>query len=285
MNLHSRCERKVKIMGNLVFETAFHIGSGKQGDLGTNMGVLKDRDDSPILPGSTLKGNLRTFCERLAPHLGLSACLLDAKLSGEKCVSDANYRTELIEDKESRGKYIKRFEEFQRLKSEQGKLDWLEDEVCDVCKLFGSPLQSSRIFLSDGVLIDWTGTAEVRDGVCIDRDSETARPQAKYNYEVISRGTVFSISIEIENPEECELALLGAALSEWESGFYLGGFTSRGLGKLHLENPSEGVRGYAVETLDYSDRDQLQEYLLFNKMVANHSLLSGCLQRVLEQGG
>jgi CRISPR/Cas system CSM-associated protein Csm3 (group 7 of RAMP superfamily) len=67
MKEHQQYKHKIKITGTLTFETAFHIGSGKEGELATNMGVLIGADGAPILPGSTLKGNFRSFGERLAP--------------------------------------------------------------------------------------------------------------------------------------------------------------------------------------------------------------------------
>src|SRR5208283_3372991 len=153
--------------------------------------------------------------------------------------------------------------------------------VCDVCSLFGSPQQTSRIFFSDAELIDWSGSIQVRDGVCIDRDSETARPRAKYDFEVIPRGAVFFITVELENPQDAELALVGAALSEWENGFRLGGFTSRGLGKVSLSAPTRDQKRYVTELVDYSDPKQLRNYLLFRKMTPADSMLSDCLRRFL----
>ncbi len=258
--------RKVKITGRLVFDTAFHIGSGREGELATDMGVLLEPDGRPILPGSTLKGNFRSFAERLSGYLGLTACLLDCSLSGVKCVGDESYRN-------SKGVYDK----FKEIKEERKKLDWLENNTCDVCKLFGSPLQASRIFFSDGELLDWGRGLQVRDGVCIDRDTETARHGAKYDFEVVPKGAEFKISIEIENPEDHELALVGAALAEWENGFRLGGFTSRGLGKVSLTSKK-------VEETDYSNSEQLKNYLLYREMSNADSLFNDCLEQVLNGG-
>ena len=93
MTIHNMFFQKVKITGKLTFHTAFHIGSGKEGELSTDMGVLLDPDGKPILPGSTLKGNFRAFAERLVPYLNMTACLMDATLSGfNRCVSDEAYR-------------------------------------------------------------------------------------------------------------------------------------------------------------------------------------------------
>lgn len=264
-NNYKQFKRKVRITGELVFETAFHIGSGKEGELATDMGVLLEPDGRPILPGSSLKGNFRSFAERLSGYLGLDACLLDSDLSGVKCVSDETYR---------KGVY----EGFKKIKEERKKLEWLQEHVCHVCRLFGSPLQASRIFFSDGGLLDWSRGLQVRDGVCIDRDTETARHGAKYDFEVVPRGAEFKVAIEIENPENHELALVGAALAEWENGFRLGGFTSRGLGKVRFTNKK------VVET-DYTDSKQLKDYLLFHQMTPADSLLDDHLELSLNNGG
>jgi CRISPR-associated RAMP protein (TIGR02581 family) len=258
-------ETRVRVSGLLVFETAFHIGSGKEGELATDMGVLKDYQGLPVLPGSTLKGCFRATAERLAGHLGLTACLLDSELSGQNCVGDQRYFQMVNED-------------FKSQKSERNKLDWLCANTCDICKLFGSPLQASRIFFSDGQLVAWSGRYQVRDGVVIDRDSGTARTRLKYDYEVASRGTSFELSIDIENPEDKELGIVAAVVSEWQSGFRIGGFTSRGLGKGSLLN-------LKTEMLDYSNNSELRDYLLNRRMQSADQLLSESLEKALAGQG
>lgn len=266
MNNHNMFCRKVKISGDLVFETAFHIGSGKEGELATDMGILREPDGRPILPGSTLKGNFRAFAERLSAYLSFSACLLDSKLSGKECVSsDENFRKTV-------------YDQFKELKNENEKIDRLKEKSCDICLLFGSPLQASRIFFSDGILTRWGQVVQIRDGVCIDRDTETARHRAKYDFEVVPAGAVFEITIELENPYDKELALAGAVLAEWENGFRLGGFTSRGLGRVRFMNKK-------VETIDYTNPEQLKAYLLSKKMTDAGSLLEDSLSSLLKALG
>ena len=261
-------ERKVQISGKLKFQTAFHIGSGKQTDLTTDMSVLKNRNGTPVLPGSSLKGNFRHFAEKLAGYLDLSACFLDSELSGVKCVGDERYRKEVHEEFHG-----------QNMNTEMKKLNWLRNHTCDICWLFGSPMKASRIFFADGALRVWNGVYGIRDGVCIDRDSETARYGAKFDYEVASEGTVFDIAIELENPEEKELAIVGAVVSEWESGFRLGGFTSRGLGNAVF---SEKI----VREVDYTNPEQLKDFLLHRRMNETTSLLEDSLERhLLALGG
>ena len=268
MNTRNYFRNKVRIEGTLAFETAFHIGSGKEGELATNMGVLIAQDGRPILPGSTLKGNFRSLAERLSGHLGLSACLLDNGLSGDGCFTG-------LSDQERNPKY----EVFKELKTEDAKLKWLHKNTCDICRFFGSPLHASHIFFSDGVLINWSNALQIRDGVCIDRDSETACHGAKYDFEVVPAGAAFTITIELENPADKELALVGAVLTEWEAGFRIGGFTSRGLGRVRLKDKT-------VRQVDYTDPDQLKQYLLKREMQEAKTLLTESLKRLLNhQGG
>jgi CRISPR-associated RAMP protein (TIGR02581 family) len=257
-------EKKVTIKGTLVFQTAFHIGSGREGELATDMGVLRELDGRPILPGSTLKGSFRSLVERLSVYLGQDACLLDSQLSNVNCVSDERYRKKVYND-------------FKKLDQEDLKLQWLEKHTCPLCALFGSPLQASRIFFSDAALLQWSRSVQIRDGVCIDRDSETARDRAKYDFEVVPEGAVFSVVIEVENPAEEELALIAAGLKEWENGFRLGGFTSRGLGKVRLHDTE-------VKQVDYTDIDQLKAYLVSGAMSDAGDLLKNCLEQALAEG-
>lgn len=263
---NSYLDSRVRIDGSLEFDTAFHIGSGREGLMATDMGVLLDQHDRPILPGSSLKGNFRSQAERLAPHLGLSACLLDSSLSGISCVTDETYRRS-------------HHDEFNALEGDSERLSWLADHTCDICALFGSPYQGGRIFFSDGVLTaDSLSSVQVRDGVCINRDSGTVVHGMKFDYEVVSSDISYSISIELENPSDPELALVGAVLAEWRQGFRIGGFTSRGLGKVKLLDPT-------ISRVNYRDPSQLKEYLLNRRMSESPDLLNDCLSRQLTLGG
>lgn len=265
MIAHSILSKKVHISAQLQFETAFHIGSGQEGETATDMGVLLDQESGqPILPGSSLKGKFRATAERLAIYLGMQACLLDSSLSGLNCVSDEIYRKKV-------------YEQFKNKKTEKEKLDWLENNLCDVCKLFGSPLHGSRIFFSDAFLMHWSGRVEIRDGVSLDRDSEIARSGMKYDFEVVPAGSRFKLVIDLENPDNSELALVGAVISEWKQGLRLGGITSRGLGLAFLQD-------IEVNSVDFNVPEQRNTYLVEQKMNPAPELLSNALKSCLQGG-
>ena len=216
---------KVRLTASLVFDTAWRVGSGKEGETMSDLGVMLTTTGEPILPGSSLKGKLRSTCETLSHALGLSACMLNHKASGVKCTSDVDYYHKV------RGNYQKTLRQ-----GLQNRLDWIDNHTCDVCELFGSPVKAGRLWVSDGTLNQWASVVQVRDGVVIDRDSQTAVDGLKYDYEVIPPSSRFDLCIDLENPTDSDIALLGVALFEWHAGSSIGGFTSRGLGRFRLEN-------------------------------------------------
>ena len=216
---------KVRLTASLAFDTAWRVGSGKEGETMSDLGVMLDSQGYPVLPGSSLKGKLRSTCETLSHALGLSACMLNHAASGVSCASDVNYYRSV------RDNYQREYQ-----KGVQPRLKWIDNNTCDVCKLFGSPVQAGRLWVSDGALKDWASIVQVRDGVVIDRDSQTAVDGLKYDYEVIPSSSRFELCIDLENPTDPDRALLGAALFDWHAGSSIGGFTSRGLGRFHLKD-------------------------------------------------
>lgn len=234
--------RKLRIRLEIEFETAWRIGSNREGEAGADLGVLRSPDGRPVLPGSSLKGKLRSTCERIAPHLGLTACCLDYTLSRVTCVSD-------VKDQEVR----RSWKEVQGTEKEPA---WAQAHTCDVCKLFGSPAMGGRLALGDGRLVSAEDPiVQVRDGVVIDRDAGSARDGLKYDYEVTQPDVSYRTDLDIEDPSDVERALLGAALLEWEDGVALGGATTRGLGRAR-------TKVAWIREIDLSRADDRRRYLL-----------------------
>ncbi len=234
--LKLRC--RLQVTACLVFDTGWRIGTGKEGTTTSDLGVLLDPAGRPILPGSSLKGRLRATCEGLAHALELSACFLNVTASGVSCVSDVNHYRERRQGQDGSPRTSLHEEHANAVRAgPQRQLDWIDRNTCDVCKLFGSPVRAARIRCSDGVLSNPDAAiVQVRDGVVLDRDSHTAVPGLKYDYEVLPAGTAFVVRFDLDNPTPADEALFGAALFEWAAGSSLGGFTSRGLGRYHLED-------------------------------------------------
>ncbi|WP_437953763.1 CRISPR-associated RAMP protein Csx7 [Sorangium sp. So ce296] len=221
---------RVRLTGVLTAQTALHVGSSAGGDVGAaDLPVQKTVHGYPFIPGSSLKGVVRSTLEgilRAAKNERLRAC---DPLGDDACAAGGE---------------------------RSGPLK----EHCAVCRLFGSHLVASHVRFSDARMLDESGSPpiETRDGVSIDRDLRVAASRRKYDLEVVSPGTSFSLEIFVVNPEPWLMGLLVTGLDQIAEGFTaIGGFTSRGLGRVSIAwNALERVTaaqllaGKRVEALD-----------------------------------
>lgn len=198
---------RIVLTGTLTTRTALHIGGGA-GELDAiDLPVVKTNRGDPFIPGSSLKGVVRSTVEallRAAQIPGLRAC-------------------NPIDEKTSCGAHTDR--------------DAPLRDHCAVCRLFGSHLVASHVRFSDAHLVGRGGPSplEKRDGVAIDRDLRIAADKKKYDVEVVAPGTAFALEVLVQNPEPWLMGLLVAGLEPIETGFTaLGGFTSRGLGRVDI---------------------------------------------------
>lgn len=233
-NFHVLRER-VRLKGRLVTRTALHLGAGKETEAAAmDMPVLKDAEGYPLIPGSSLKGVVRSTIESLLRAVddrerGLWAC---DPLSKDGC-----------------GEH------------EQGRRSEVSfDGHCTACRLLGSHVLASHARFGDALLLE-RGPAppvEVRDGVAIDRDLKTVSGVQKYDFEVVAPGAAFDLEIFVDNPEPWLMGLLVAGFDQVGDGFTaVGGFTSRGLGRVELEwtglrrvRAKQALAGEPAEDLD-----------------------------------
>jgi CRISPR-associated RAMP protein (TIGR02581 family) len=116
-------------------------------------------------------------------------------------------------------------------------LIWRQSTPVDL--LFGSPQVAGRLFFKDALVDEtlWFDQFEVRNGVALNRDTETAEDRLLYDYEVVPAGTRFHFEMALENAAGWQLGLALLALQPWQRGdARIGGFRSRGLGYVRLEN-------------------------------------------------
>jgi CRISPR-associated RAMP protein (TIGR02581 family) len=232
--------------------TALHIGGGKATLSTTDSAVIRGADQKPFIPGSSLKGSLRSTTEKLAAAVpGVRTCALTDG-EGGNCPG-------------APGEAQRKFHGRRRNEAwdERALLAELE-ALCDTCKLFGSPFQASKLQIDDLPLIDWAGVTQVRDGVGIDRDSERAVDRIKYDYEVVPPESSFKLHIMLEEPTDRDLALACLGLYEFVSGFgQVGGKRSRGLGRCELRS----LKVYTLDLRDEASRSEsLKKYLLGKKL-------------------
>jgi CRISPR-associated RAMP protein (TIGR02581 family) len=222
---------RLELNGTLRLETALRVGAGRALEPDEpDLPVVKDIAGRPYLPGSSFKGVLRSYAESLlraaAPEPGRArrvACnpLSEANSGFCRCITP----------NEMRGYKDNR----------DGLDEKLLANTCLVCQTFGaqwlaSPVQIRDLRLSDDFVRQQPlFRYERRNGVAIERDTETASNGKLYDFEVIPAGVTFEFRALVENAEPFQLGLFCMALRAFEQGRKsLGGAASRGLGGVRL---------------------------------------------------
>lgn len=220
---YDRLQRLVVLEGHVETLTALHIGKGRSLDAGaaSDLPVMKDPFGLPFIPGSSLKGVLRSYAESLVRGLGSPAIRSCDPIAPNwtGCVNPADFSKE------------------EKDKVPLDKRKWfVPEKLCDVCNLFGHPNFASRLRFAD-LPVDGNTWHElllqVRDGVAIDRETGTVAGPMKYDFEVVPAGVHFKLKVAADNVDDWQLGLFFAAVDALNLGFNrLGGSTSRGLGSV-----------------------------------------------------
>jgi len=225
--------KKVFIKGRIITKTGIHIGGSSLGlQIGgaDNVVIRNPITNLPYIPGSSLKGKMRSLLEK---SLGLVK----------------------IEEKEKNGKQVW-----------EGSLSTDQDK--DVAQLFGSPADGegattstqapTRLTVRDGDLLNEGDLAaaentdmyctEIKTEVSIDRLTSFANPR---NFERVPAGAIFRLDLvldiyNVDMPEDnkqradefVKLIKQGLLLIEDD---YLGGHGTRGYGqvKFHVDSVTE----------------------------------------------
>lgn len=261
---HYDLHNRYLITGQLIMQTAFHIGGGK-GTLSNSVNpVVLTPEGQPFIPGSSFKGALRSTVEKLVPVLPAEAALYTCGL-----LDLSDQERERLKDRTPKLCSTQRQKEITALckqypAQEKEILDQARTELCHTCKLFGSPYVASRLHVVDLSLVnsEWASIVQRRDGVGIDRDSEKARDHLRYDFEVVPASTIFKLQITLENATRQDLQLVSIGLSEFIHGFgRIGGKRSRGLGVCLLENLQ--IAALELEGIGEQERGvRLRNYLL-----------------------
>ena len=170
------------------------------------------------LPGSSLKGAVRSYCEKIGRTVKLPVCNpLKQREKDDGTRVGCGFRPEL----QVRG------------------LTGIEiyPQLCPVCQIFGHTIMASHLWLADAYptpeTIEAVNDTEERDGVAIDRIAG-AVAVGPFQLEVVTRGA-FEATLTLRNFQLWHIGLLAVALRDMADGRVPLGFAkSRGLGQVTL---------------------------------------------------
>ena len=250
MKWHHQLEKRFDIEGQLILETGLHCGSALPSG-STNAGVIRDAFGYPVLPGSSLKGAMRSRVAALAHGITETPCchmvktrdLLRLKNNKwqqpDRCLSTYQDGAAWIQEHVGDG-------------AKPLSIESLSTKLCAICKLFGGASWRAAVTFDDLILdLESLPITEVRDGVGLDRDSRLAVPGVKYNFESLPPGTRFHFRCSAENLDDEGEALLAAGILELCNGHLpLGGKVTRGLGSVSLD-----AKSLNIARTDFTDVD------------------------------
>ena len=214
-------KNRLEITGTLTTITALRISAGRSTEpIGTDLPVIKDALGQPLIPGSSFKGALRSRLESFLRGI-------DSSFAEDP----ANFTSS------AKNKYVKDLKEQHKDNDLELTRELLK--MTDLTShLFGSPWIASKFQVRDLTVVSdtWFDQYQERDGVAIDRDTETAAAGKLYDFQVVPAATQFTFRAVVENAAEWELGLLMIGLHQFETEqIPLGGGRSRGLGVVKLD--------------------------------------------------
>jgi CRISPR/Cas system CSM-associated protein Csm3 (group 7 of RAMP superfamily) len=197
-----------------------------------------EKGAKPVLPGSSLRGVLRSQAERIARTLAT----LKAWDSGK----DADTRKTLFltpacnpltaktdDPVASCNSFIKTLPKAERDKFER---EGAEERLCLACRLFGSTWNGSRLRVEDASFVGEKVETKVLDFLAIDRFTGGGRDAAKFDAAVLWKPK-FRVRLLLENPQPWELGWLALVLRDLHDGLITVGFgAAKGFGECQIED-------------------------------------------------
>lgn len=228
------------MLKRLVNEARFHLLVEATGPLLVKSGhaSITGPDATPVrvhregqwqvyIPGSSLKGVLRSHIERIGRTINTS--------SGTVC----NPFLQVRDTGHGRGDYAdascgSKLEDRERADEQPLSTEAVYADSCPACRLFGSTSFIGRASIGDAYLLDPASVrTEQRDGVGIDRLTGGAANRAKFDLEAVSPGARFLAPVLLRNFECWQLGALCLAAQDLEDELiHVGSGRSRGLGQV-----------------------------------------------------
>lgn len=267
---------RYKITGSLTLLSPLHIGDGemdidenrlpkpKNGDKSIKFSkVMLDFTGRAYIPGSTLKGVLRSWLSQIFTWLDLSKInTIYREDDLKKIWEDLVKKDQQMNIHNS----LKLSEYLFGTGINEGKLEF-EDAF------MAFPPKKSHVPSSLFAGYDSLRGTMILKGVAIDPETGTASDKKLFNYEAVPSGTIFNLTVNGQNLHEVELGMLLFALEGFNSQIYpitLGAMSGIGFGRSSFKRNSiycldqKNIKAWldsAIETghAGYEGLDKLDE--------------------------
>jgi CRISPR-associated RAMP protein (TIGR02581 family) len=203
--------------------------------------TFRGKSQEVFLPGSSLKGVFRSHSEKIVCSLGPRVVCYPFFGNEEK---EADPEQRQSDYRDSCGELFNQFSKQNDAarKQVEARTDWIYEQSCPTCRLFGSTGFIGRIAIDDAYLApNSRSITEQRDGVGIDRLTGGASHGAKFELEVVSRDVTFEADVRLCNFEIWQLGMLFVVLQDMQDELIrIGSGRSRGLGKVTAQISEQG---------------------------------------------
>lgn len=199
-----------------------------------------EKGAKPVLPGSSLRGVLRSQAERIARTLatfkawdaGNDAASRKAQFL-TTCPACNPLTAKTDDPVASCNSFFRTLPKKERDKFEQ---EGAEDKLCLACRLFGSTWNGSRLRVEDAPFVGEKVETKVLDFLAIDRFTGGGRDAAKFDALVLWKPK-FRVRLFLENPQPWELGWLALVLRDLHDGLITVGFgAAKGFGQCRIED-------------------------------------------------
>lgn len=208
-----------------------------------DMQCIKSRyhgKDTVILPGSSLKGVIRSRYEKVASLFGRKCC--DIFEQSNNCNNKDRWKKMSYKEKEA----------------------YAYQKICPACQLFGSQIIASKIYIADAYPVGECILGE-RTGVGINRITGATQKKALYDFEIVEEG-IFQVEITLRNYELYQMALLTYVLKDLDEGYVsLGSASTRGNGRMEVQDLEICFREYRKSVKGWKGAMDAQEIPLNQK--------------------
>lgn len=200
--------------------------------------------DVVIIPGSSLKGVIRSRYEKIITLFGGECCNVFAHNS--RCSKPKDWKNKSYKQKEE---YVK--------------------GLCPACLLFGSTVLAARISIADAYPEGAYILGE-RNGIGINRITGASQNGALYDFEVVEEGR-FRVKIILKNYELYQMKLLMYVLKDLDEGYIsLGAAATRGNGRMEIEEMNICLREYRGNIESWKGVEYEEEISLKEKCGTGH---------------